>query len=53
MKTGSLKILLYALFFGVLSGVILTVALSVFVPEFYTDWAGSLVCPGKIEYLSF
>ena len=53
MKTGSLKTLVYALLFGILSGVIVTFALSVFIPKFYTAWAGSLVCPGKVEYVIF
>ena len=41
----------YAIFFGTLSGVIVTFALSVFIPQFFTEWAGSLVCPGKIEFV--
>lgn len=53
IKSKNLKTFVYALVFGVLSGVIVTFALSVFVPQFYTDWAGSLVCPGRIEYVSF
>jgi hypothetical protein len=53
MKTKTLKMLIYALFFGILSGVIVTVALSVFIPQFYTEWSGSLVCPGRIEYVAF
>jgi hypothetical protein len=51
MKNGSLKTLLLALAFGVFSGIILAVGLSVFIPEYFTAWAGSLVCPGKIEYV--
>jgi len=53
MRTGKLKNLGYALFFGVLWGFVVAYALAVFVPQFYTEWAGSMVCPGKIEYLSF
>ena len=53
MKTGSLKTLIYALFFGILSGFVITFGLSVFVPQFYPEWAGSLVCPGRIEYVTF
>ena len=45
--------MIYALIFGALSGVVLTVALSVFIPKFYPEWAGSLVCPGRIEYVTF
>ena len=43
----------YALVFGALSGAVLTFALSVFVPKFYPEWAGSFVCPGRIEYVIF
>jgi hypothetical protein len=53
MKTVSLKTLLYALAFGILSGIVVTVGLSVFIPKFYPEWAGSLVCPGRIEYVTF
>src|SRR5262245_54724849 len=49
----SVLTLIYAFIFGVLSGVIIAVALSVFIPEFYTEWAGSLVCSGKVEYVTF
>jgi|SRR5215213_11399093 len=50
-KSRVLITLIYALFFGALSGVIITFALSFFIPEFYTEWAGSFVCSGKIEYV--
>jgi hypothetical protein len=53
MKTKSLKTLIYALFFGVLSAIIVTFGLSVLIPQFYPEWAGSLVCPGRIEFVSF
>ena len=53
MKTVSLKTLLYALAFGILSGIVVTVGLSVFIPKFYPEWAGSLVCSGRIEYVTF
>ena len=53
MKSWSLKTLAYALLFGILSGVILTFAMSFFIPEFFNEWAGSLVCPGKIEFVRF
>lgn len=33
-------------------GFIFTFAVSVFVPQFYTDWAGSLVCPGRVEFFT-
>ena len=41
----------YAIFFGTLSAVIVTFALSVFIPQFFTEWAGGLVCPGRIEFV--
>ena len=53
MKAGILKTVIHALIFGILSGLVLTVALSVFIPQFFPEWAGSLVCTGKIEYVSF
>src|SRR5215203_421006 len=53
MKTWSLKTLAYTLLFGIVSGAILTFALSFFIPEFFTDWAGSFVCPGRIEFVRF
>lgn len=52
-KFVSLRTLIYALAFGALSGFILTFASAVFIPKFYTEWAGSLVCPGRIEYVIF
>ena len=52
MKTGVFKLLFFALFFGTLSGVMLAVLISIFLPEVYTDWAGRLVCPGRIEYMT-
>ena len=48
-----LTTLLSTLFFGAFTGVILAVALSTFIPQFYTEWAGSLVCPGKVQYVMF
>jgi len=53
MNSRSLKNFIYSLFFGILSGFIVTFALSIFIPNFYTDWAASLVCEGRVEYLSF
>ena len=53
MKAVSLKTVIYALCFGILSGIVVTVALSVFIPKFYPEWAGSFVCPGRIEYVTF
>ena len=40
-------------FFAVLAGVILSYGLAFFVPQFYTESVGSLVCPGKIEYITY
>ena len=45
--------LIYLLFFGMTAGVILSVGLAAFVPQFYTDSIGKLVCPGKIEFITF
>jgi hypothetical protein len=45
--------LISALFFGIVAGVILSYTISVFVPQFYTESVGKLVCSGKIEYISF
>jgi hypothetical protein len=53
MKAGILKTIIFALIFGILSGIVVTVALSVFIPKFYPEWAGSFVCPGRIEYVTF
>lgn len=52
MNTATLKNLVNILFFGTLMGFIMTFALSVFIPQFYTEWAGSLVCPGRIEFFT-
>lgn len=52
-KFVNLQTLIYALIFGVLSGFILTFAAAVFIPQFYTAWAGSLVCEGRTEYVIF
>lgn len=52
-KLGSFKTIIYALVVGTISGFILTFAAAVFLPRFYTDWAGSLVCPGRVEYVVF
>lgn len=53
MKLLNLRTVFYALFFGILSGVVVTFALSVFVPQFFPEWAGSLVCPGRVEFVVF
>jgi hypothetical protein len=50
MKT--FRALIFALFFGTLSGVMAAVLLGVFVPDLYNEWAGSLVCPGRLEYMT-
>ncbi len=52
MKTSVVKLLLFALFFGTLSGVMIAVLLSTFIPDFYTEWAGSLVCRGRVEFMT-
>lgn len=49
----SLKTLLNVSFFGSFTGVFLAVALASFVPRFFTQWAGSLVCPGRVQYVIF
>lgn len=53
MKSRSLKNIIHSLFFGILTGFIMTYALSIFIPEFYTDWAAGFVCSGRVEYLTF
>lgn len=49
----SRKTILYALVFGAVSGFILAFGLSVFIPKFFPETAGTLVCAGKIEYVFF
>jgi hypothetical protein len=39
--------------FGTFSGFVVAIALSNFIPQFYTEWAGSLVCPGKVDFVIF
>jgi hypothetical protein len=53
IKTRSLKTLLSTLFFGAGTGLILAVALAQFIPQFYPEWAGRLVCPGRVQYVMF
>jgi hypothetical protein len=50
MKT--FKTLFFAVVFGSLSGIMLAVMLGFFVPEFFNEWAGKLVCAGKLEYMT-
>lgn len=52
-KLWSLKTVIYALIFGALSGLILTFGLAVFIPKFFPEKAGALVCAGKIDYVIF
>jgi hypothetical protein len=52
-KLWSLKTVIYALVFGVVSGCILAFGLSVFIPKFFPEKAGALVCAGKIEWVFF
>jgi hypothetical protein len=52
-KKRRLATLLSTLFFGAFTGLILAVALAAFIPQFYTEWAGTLVCPGKVQYVTF
>ena len=53
MNSRSLKTLVNTLFFGAFTGIILAVALAQFIPQFFTEWAGSLVCPGRVQYVMF
>jgi len=53
IKPLSPKTIIYALIFGALSAVTLTFAMSVFVPKFFPQWTGSLVCEGRIEFVIF
>ena len=52
-KLWSKKTVIYALIFGAVSGFILAFGLSVFIPKFFPETAGTLVCAGKIEYVFF
>ena len=53
MQSKNIFNLIYAIFFGTVAGIVLCAALSVFVPQFYTETVGSLVCPGRIEFITF
>jgi hypothetical protein len=53
MKSEKITNLIYALFFGIVGGLILSFALGVFVPQFYTESVGKMVCSGKVEFISF
>jgi ABC-type antimicrobial peptide transport system permease subunit len=53
MKSEKITNLIYALFFGIVAGLILSFALGVFIPQFYTESVGKLVCSGKVEFVSF
>lgn len=48
-----LKNFLNVFVFGAFTGTILAFALAAFVPQFFTEWAGSLVCPGRVQYVMF
>jgi len=52
-KPRNLKTFFNVLVFGTFTGTILAFALATFVPQFFTEWAGSLVCPGKVQYVMF
>ena len=45
------KTLLLAGIFGSLSGLMVAVLLGVFIPEFFNEWTGKLVCGGRVEYM--
>ncbi|HVE59125.1 MAG TPA: hypothetical protein VNB22_20040 [Pyrinomonadaceae bacterium] len=45
--------IIYLLFFGITAGFILSYGLAFFLPQFYVDAIGKMVCAGKIEYISF
>lgn len=45
--------LIYLLFFGITAGLILSYGLAFFLPQFYVDSIGKMVCAGKVEYISF
>ena len=52
-KSQFLKTFLNVLFFGSLTGVTLAVSLASFIPKYFPEWAGSLVCPGRVQYVMF
>ena len=45
-------VIAFALFFGVISGLLITYTCARFVPVLFTDWAGSFVCDGKMIFNS-
>lgn len=53
MKAAAYKNLLITLVFGILTGIVLATAAAVFVPRVAPEWTGALVCPGRLEYVSF
>ena len=45
--------LIYLLFFGLTAGLILSYGIAFFLPQFYVESIGKMVCEGKVEYISF
>ena len=43
--------LIYLLFFGITAGLILSYGLAFFLPQFYIDSIGKMVCEGKVEFI--
>jgi hypothetical protein len=53
MRLDLIKKFFYPVFFGSIFGYVFAFGASIFVPQIYTEWAGSLVCPGRVEFLTF
>ncbi len=53
MKPETRNNLIYTIFFGTVAGLILSVGLGVFIPQFYTEDVGKMVCSGRVEFVSF
>ncbi len=45
--------LLYLLFFGITAGFLLSYGVAFFLPQFYPESIGKMVCQGKVEYFTF
>ena len=53
VRLQSQKTFLNMFVFGSFTGITLAVALASFIPQFFPEWAGSLVCPGRVQYVMF
>jgi hypothetical protein len=48
-----LKNVLNVFVFGAFMGIVVAVASATFVPQLFPEWSGSLVCPGRVQYVMF